>query len=270
MKFIELDEKEFKKFADSSEQISFYQTSSWANLKRNTGWNKIYVGLKDNNKIVAAALILSKTLPIIKRKVFYSPRGFLIDYNNYSLLEQFTRGLKRFAKDKRAIFVKIDPYVEYQKRDNNGQVVDENKKNDEAINNLKKLGYKHFGFNIMQESLQPRWMHVIETKDRTLDDVDKDMESKTRQIIRKNEKSAIRCREIERSELKIFKDIMQKTGDRREFVDRPLTYYENMWDSLHDDGILKILIAEIDFNEYEDNPIYKSLYEKELQNNDEN
>ena len=58
MKFIELDEKEFKKFADSSEQISFYQTSSWANLKRNTGWNKIYVGLKDNNKIVAAALIL--------------------------------------------------------------------------------------------------------------------------------------------------------------------------------------------------------------------
>ncbi len=253
MKFIELDEKEFKKFADSSEQISFYQTSSWANLKRNTGWNKIYVGLKDNNKIVAAALILSKTLPIIKRKVFYSPRGFLIDYNNYSLLEQFTRELKRFAKDKRAIFVKIDPYVEYQKRDNNGQVVDESKKNDEAINNLKKLGYKHFGFNIMQESLQPRWMHVIETKDRTLDDVDKDMESKTRQIIRKNEKSAIHCREIERSELKIFKDIMQKTGDRQEFVDRPLTYYENMWDSLHDDGILKILIAEIDFNEYEDN-----------------
>lgn len=253
MKFVELEEKEFKRFADKSEQISFYQTSSWANLKKKNGWSKIYVGLKDKNKIVAAALILSKTLPVIKRKVFYSPRGFLIDYNNYSLLEEFTKKLKIFAKEKKAIFIKIDPYVEYQKRDNLGQVVDEDWKNDDAINNLKKLGYKHFGFNIMQESLQPRWMHVVETKDRTLDEVDKDMESKTRQIIRKNEKSAIHCREIERSELKIFKDIMQKTGDRREFVDRPLSYYENMWDNLHDDGILKILIAEIDFNEYEDN-----------------
>jgi len=48
----------------------------------------------------------------------------------------------------------------------------------------------------MQDTLQPRWMHVIETKDRSLDDVMKDMESKTRQILRKNERSAITTREI--------------------------------------------------------------------------
>ena len=81
----------------------------------------------------------------------------------------------------------------------------------------------------------------------------KDMESKTRQILRKNEKCGITTREITREELPLFKDIMQHTSDRREFVDRPLSYYEEMWDNLHDTGILRILIAEIDFNEYEKN-----------------
>ena len=46
---------------------------------------------------------------------------------------------------------------------------------------------------------------------------------------------------------------MQKTSDRREFIDRPFSYYESMWNHLHDDGILKILIGEIDFNIYEKN-----------------
>ena len=185
--------------------------------------------------------------------MFYSPRGFLIDYNNYSLLKTFTTKIKEYAKKNNAIFIKIDPYVEYKQRDINGDLVKDGIDNSKAIDNLKKLGYKHFGFNIMQDTLQPRWMHVIETKDRSLEDVMKDMESKTRQIIRKNEKCAIHCREIERNELKVFKDIMKHTGDRREFIDRPLSYYENMWDTLHDDGILKIMIAEIDFNEYEQN-----------------
>ena len=253
MKLIELSKEEFKKFADKNSEITFHQTKNWAELKKRNNWEAHYIGLEDKKEIKAGALILSKTLPIIKKKMFYSPRGFLIDYNNYSLLKTFTTKIKEYAKKNNAIFIKIDPYVEYKQRDINGDLVKDGIDNSKAIDNLKKLGYKHFGFNIMQDTLQPRWMHVIETKDRSLEDVMKDMESKTRQIIRKNEKCAIHCREIERNELKVFKDIMKHTGDRREFIDRPLSYYENMWDTLHEDGILKIMIAEIDFNEYEQN-----------------
>ena len=253
MELVTLTKNEFKKFADKHSQITFHQTEEWANLKLTNGWKANYVGLKDKNKIVAGALLLAKTLPIVKKKMFYSPRGFLIDYNNYELLEEFTKGIKKYAKEQGAIFVKIDPYVEYVEHDNNGDIVEGGYDNKQAVENLIKLGYKHFGFNLMQDTLQPRWMHVIETEDRTLEDVMKDMESKTRQILRKNEKCGITTREITRDELPIFKDIMQHTSDRREFIDRPLSYYENMWDNLHDSGILRILIAEIDFNEYEKN-----------------
>ena len=253
MKLITLNKKEFKEFADKHPQITFHQTEEWANLKKVNGWNSYYVGLKDKDKIVAGALLLSKTLPIIKKKMFYSPRGFLIDYNDKELLKTFTEELKVFAKKEKAIFVKIDPYVEYQERDNDGNIVEDGYNNKGAVENLKSLGYKFFGFNLMQDTLQPRWMHVIEIDGRSEEEVQKDMESKTRQILRKNEKSCIKTREIERDELPLFKSIMEHTGDRRDFIDRPLSYYEAMWDNLHDSGILKILIADIDFDEYLEN-----------------
>ena len=253
MKLVSLSKKDFKKFADKHPQITFHQTEEWANLKKTNGWDAYYLGLEDNKKIVAGALILSKTLPFIKKKMFYSPRGFLIDYNNKKLLSEFTKEIKEFAKKEGAIFIKIDPYVEYQEHDNDGNVVEDGYNNKKAVDNLKDLGYKFFGFNLMQDTLQPRWMHVIEINGRSEEEVQKDMESKTRQILRKNEKSCIKTREITRDELPIFKEIMEHTGDRRDFVDRPLSYYEAMWDNLYDSGILKILLADIDFKEYEKN-----------------
>ena len=253
MKLTEISKEEFKSFADKHPQITFHQTEEWANLKKENGWDAYYIGLKDKNKIVAGALLLSKTLPIIKKKMFYSPRGFLIDYKNKEVLKEFTTQLKDFVKKEKGIFVKIDPYVEYQEHDNNGNVVENGKNNKVVVDNLIDLGYKFFGFNVMQDTLQPRWMHVIEIDGRNEEEVQKDMESKTRQILRKNEKSSIKTREITEDELPLFKSIMQHTGDRRDFIDRPLSYYQAMWKHLHPTGILKILVAEIDFIEYEEN-----------------
>ena len=266
MKLVNLTKNEFKKYADNHEQITFHQTEEWANLKKVNGWKPYYIGLKEEKNIKAAALILAKELPIIKKKMFYSPRGFLIDYNDYELLKEFTNELKKYIKKEKGIFVKIDPYVEYQERDNNGQIVENGYNNKKSVENLKKLGYKFFGFNTMQDTLQPRWMHVIEINGKTEEEVLKEMESKTRQILRKNEKSSIKTREITKEEIPIFKSIMEHTGDRRDFIDRPLSYYEAMWDNLHDSGILKILIAEIDFEEYEKNTIKeKEEIEKNLE-----
>lgn len=265
MKLVELTKTEFEKYAKNHPQITFHQTKEWAELKKKNNWNAYYIAIKDKDNILGAALLLAKTIPIIKKKMFYSPRGFLIDYKNKPLLKEFTIQLKKYIKSKKGIFIKIDPYVEYQKRDNGGNIIEDKPSNLDCINNLKELGYKHFGFNLMQDTLQPRWMHVIETENKTLDEILKDMESKTRQILRKNEKCGITTREITKEELPIFKDIMQHTSDRRDFIDRPLSYYENMWNTLHESGILKIIITEIDFNEYEKNTKNElTTIEKEL------
>lgn len=253
MKLVNLTKKEFKEFADKHEQITFHQTIEWANLKKENGWKAYYIGLKNETEIKAGALLLAKDIPIIHKKMFYSPRGFLIDYNNKKLLAKFTDEIKKYVKKEKGIFIKIDPYVEYQEHDNDGNIVEDGYNNKSSIDNLIDLGYHFFGFNVMQDTLQPRWMHVIETENKTEEEIQKDMESKTRQILRKNEKSCITTREITKDELPLFKQIMEHTGDRRDFIDRPLSYYEAMWDNLHKSGILKILIAEINFEDYYNN-----------------
>ncbi len=248
----ELTKQEFKKYADKSPYITFHQTVEWGNLKEHQGWRAHYVGLRKEGTIVALSLLLSKKTPL-KFNMFYAPRGFLIDYHDFSLLKEFTKGIKEYVKKNKGIFMKIDPYVMYQERDNLGNIVENGKENKIVVDNLKSLGYRHFGFNIMQEALQPRWMHTLTVKGKNVDELLKETDSKTRQIIRKNEKCAIITREIEKDELETFKKVMQHTSDRRDFIDRPLSYYQSMWDNLHDSGILKVLLAEIHFDIYLEN-----------------
>ena len=111
MKLETLTIKEFTNWAIKSDEITFHQTKEWADLKKKNGWKAYYVGLKDKKEIKAASLILAKEIPVIKKKMFYAPRGFLIDYHDLELLTIFTKKIKKLAKEKKGIFIKIDPYV---------------------------------------------------------------------------------------------------------------------------------------------------------------
>ncbi|MDD3241475.1 MAG: peptidoglycan bridge formation glycyltransferase FemA/FemB family protein [Bacilli bacterium] len=246
MKLIVLNEEEFNLFASKHPQASFYQTTDWGHLKKTNGWDMHLVGFKDdNNSIVAATMLLFKTTPI-KMNMIYSPRGFLIDFDNLELLKEFTKEIVNYAKKNKGIFIKLDPYIMYKERDIDGNIVNDGVNNEKAFKNLINCKYKHFGFNLMQDALQPRFIFVTKTKNRTIDEVMSEMDSKTRQIIRKNERLCIKTREIGYDELDKFKDIMQHTGDRRDFIDRPLKYYQNMYSNLSKSGIIKILLAELD------------------------
>ena len=110
VKFEELSKEEFTTFEKNHPYGSFYQTIGWGELKKRNGWNYYLVGLKENDKILAGAMLLEKKLPM-GLSFIYSPRGFLIDYLDESLLSTFTKEIKKFARKHHAIFVKIDPYI---------------------------------------------------------------------------------------------------------------------------------------------------------------
>ena len=255
MKFEILNEKEFMDFATNHEQASFHQTVNWGNLKAMTEWDSYLVGVKENNKVIAASLILAKRIPNGK-KMFYAPRGFLIDYNNLELLTFFTKEVKKWAKNNKAIFIKIDPYISYQERDLYGKIVEGGKNNKKAYENLIKLKYKHMGFSEAGKELQPRWIFITPTKDTTVEEIMKNMDPKTRQILRKNERNKIKVREIGYDELDKFKAVTEHTAKRRGFIDRPLSYYQKMFKEMDKNGFIKILLAELDtntsINEYKD------------------
>ena len=247
MEFVLLTNEEFTAFEKNHPYGSFYQTIGWGELKKRNGWQYHLVGLKDEGNVIAGAMLLEKKLPL-GLSFIYSPRGFLIDYLDYDLLAKFTSEIKKFGKKHHAIFVKIDPYVQLQERDLDGNIVENGFNNEKAIFNLKKLGYHHNGYTMNMEDLQPRFAFALNLEGKSIDDIMKDMESKTRQLIHKNEKTGIITREIKIDEIDKFKSIMQHTADRRGFIDRPLSYYKNMLTDLKDGA--KIIIAEINLEDY--------------------
>ncbi len=273
MEFVTLTEDEFLKFSLDYPHTSFFQMPLWGEVKKDNGWTSYYVGLKDNDHVVAATLLLSKRIKFFKN-MFYAPRGFLIDYDNFELLEQFTKGIRDFLKDKNALFLKINPYIDYQERTVDGEIVPGTAK-DSLMNKLKELGFVHNGFYIDQDSktdLEPRWISVLDLDSiETIDDAYKNMRSSTKWRINNSRKNALEIIEADTDNLFEFKNLMKHTAERREFVDRPLSYYQNMFRVLKQKDLVKVLLVKIHFNDLLDSS-RKSLEEnnqkiQELQDN---
>ena len=65
---------------------------------KHSDYSVMYVGGYQSNTLVCASLILYKTIgPNIKYG--YAPRGFLVDYYNNSMLENFTKKIKSKEMD---------------------------------------------------------------------------------------------------------------------------------------------------------------------------
>lgn len=253
MKFVTLTEKEFLDFSKSNNLTTFFQTPYWGEIKLTNGWKSHYFGLKDGKTIVAASLLLSKKIKFFKN-MFYAPRGFLIDYSNYQLLEEFTMGLKKYLKENDALFLKINPYYDYQLRNVDGEEI-ENTKKTGLMTKMKELGYIHNGFYIDQDKkkdLEPRWISVLDVKDKTMDELLKNMRSSTKWRINNSRKNCLTIIEADKSNLIEFKNLMKHTAERREFIDRPLSYYENMFEVLKKHNLVKVLLVEINFKELKD------------------
>ena len=136
MMIIELNEEQFRSYANFHSNRNYFQTVEFANMYELYGYKKLYVGLvDDNNNLIAASLLLLNKIK--NYKYAYAPRGFLIDYNNDELLKFFTNNIKKFAKKEHAIFVKIDPTIIYKERDREGKIIVDGIDNSNIIYKLK-------------------------------------------------------------------------------------------------------------------------------------
>lgn len=245
--FTEATAEEFDTYAKNSEYAHFQQTSAWAKLKSKNGWKPYFVVVKDEDKIIAASLLLKKPLTL-GRSIFYAPRGPILDYKDKDLLFFFFSNIKKFAKKHHAIFVKIDPEIIHIERNIDGNKVPNGKNNTQIIANLKKLGFKHQGFNI-EGNIAPQYTFTLNLEGKNEKEILNDMKNTHRTLLHKNEKNGVIVRKLKYEELDKFSKVMQHTANRRGFTDRPLSYYKEMWNALGDDHI--IYISEINLKNYE-------------------
>lgn len=223
-----LTEEEFNTFANQHPLGIFFQSTYWGHLKEMTGWSTHLVGIKENNKILGASLLLSKKIPFFNKYIFYSPRGFLIDYNNTEFLDKYVQEVKNYVKKNHGIFIKINPLVLHQERDINGDIVENGINNDELINHLKKIGFQHTGFTTTYgHDLEPRWISVLDLENKTEEEVFKNFRSTYRRKIKHSLNGELKIETMEENS-EAFEKIMCHTGERRGFLVRPIEYYQKM------------------------------------------
>ncbi|MBQ3452880.1 peptidoglycan bridge formation glycyltransferase FemA/FemB family protein [Candidatus Saccharibacteria bacterium] len=238
MNFITLEPEDFREFANKSPYKSFYQTPEIAKLREESGWTPYYFGVEHSGKIKAATMLVAKPA-FLGKSVYYAPGGPLIDFEDRELVNFFMKNLKSYAHSHNGYVLHIEPYYELVERGRDGEVVEGGFDHKTALKNLRDAGFIR-----LPESDEPKYSFAMELKDQTADQIFADMKRNTRNHIRKAEKMGVTVRELKREELSIFKQITESTSARRNFTDKPLSYYEQMYDLFHGRGEVQFLIAE--------------------------
>lgn len=246
MEFIEITETEYRSFWENHPLKTFLSSPEIGKLREKNGWKKAFVGVKEDDKLIAATMLVSRKSHF-NRSEFYAPRGFLLDFHNKDLLSYFTKSLKKYIKGQKGYVLRIDPYVLLKQRDLDGEIVENGFNNEEVVKQLQLLGYQKVPIEEME---QVGWMFSLDLDGKTEKTILQEMKPNTRNTIRKASKIGIKIRELKYEELNKFQDIMEQTGERKSFAIRKLDYYQDMYQLFHDKGEIKYVVTELNLEEY--------------------
>jgi len=243
-----LDSEIFKRWNETHPLGEVLQSEEWGQFKSRGEWTYELLGLSDKDELIGACMLLKRKIPGLNKYMFYAARGFLCDYTQQNIVEAFTHELVVHAKQNKGIFLKIDPCIEYREHDDEGKVVEEGFNNQEIIDNLIRLGYKHKGISLNFDGIQPRFVYQLPL-DGNLESIMAKFHHKTRYNIKLASKKGVEIFEGSRDDLGEFQRIMQITGERDGFITRRLSYFQEMYDCLYPTGKIKLYLAKYNVRE---------------------
>lgn len=249
MKFVyNIEKNKYEEFVKSNEKSHFLQSYAWGEFSHACrGLTAHYVGVEDNNSLVATALLLQKKLPL-GYSYFYCPRGFIVDYYNEEVLSFFIKELKKYTKEYKSIFLKIDPDIIWSKRDCNDQEIKLDNDPKTIFSTLQKNGFKHLGFTKNFETMQPRYTFRIDMNN-SLETIEDKFSKTTKQRIKKATSLNTNVRIGTREDLETFNYLMTVTENRKDFVSHDLDYYEKLYDIFNKDNKFLIFIGSINLDD---------------------
>ena len=101
----------FNAFLAKAPKGHVLQSWEWGEIKSRTGWIPWRLIIEENKEIVAVASILERKIPVVGIPIFYVSRGPVVDWKNVELLDLVLAEIRKLAKTRGAIFLKIDPDV---------------------------------------------------------------------------------------------------------------------------------------------------------------
>ena len=229
---------EYDQFVKDHELANVLQSSAWEKVK--SDWNYERLGVYEGENLLAVASILIKSLPL-GYKMFYIPRGPILDYRDTELLSFVIQSIKSYARSKRAIFVTFDPSICLSQHLVN-QDKTEYPENLSIIDNLQQMGVRWSGkTEEMDDTIQPRIQAKIYKENFEEDKLSKS----TKQAIRTARNKGVEIQFGGTELLESFSFLMKKTEKRKEIHLRNEAYYKKLLDNFKDKAYITLATLDV-------------------------
>jgi len=253
MNLKEMSLAEFKEFASTHFIGNFHESINYALIKAEEGYEYEFISY-GADEVVAAALILYKKIGNIY--FGYSPRGFLINYSNEYLLEEFTRKVKEYYKKRGFAFIKINPEIAVAKLNKKTMNFEYNE-NYRIIDNLTKCGYKKLKNNMNFESLLPRVNAIVNMEGYNHTNLSKNTRNKVKKGLRKG----LILEKAEPDKISIFYKFIKNKINKDEY------YYNDFYNVFSKTADVDLLLVKVDYKKFLINA--QNSYNLELRKNAE-
>ncbi len=214
------------------------QSWAWGDFKMRWGWQAERLLWSEANTPIAAAQLLRRPIPYTPWSFLYVSKGPVMDYANLPLVNQILADLENYARQRRGLFIKIDPDIPIL--DFGLPMLDL----DSKIENRKsKIENRHWHFS--PEQIQFRNTVVVDLTP-TEEELLTAMKSKWRYNIRLAERRGVTIRNGTAQDIPIFYQMYAATGARDGFLIRPAAYYQDVWQHFLANGQAEMLLASVE------------------------
>ena len=276
MKIVEIKQEEFDNMARCHEYANPWQTSHFGKAAEALGYEVLYLGFEDGGALKGCTLLITKNV-FSGQSISYAPRGILIDFEDYKLLQSALTTLKEYLNNRKIMSFTMDPPVILSVRNKYGELKEASTGVDKKLDAIlhggevikanmyarnimdiirKKCNFEYRGENLYFEGFLPRW-YAITTLPINAKTLLSKIDKRSRNKLRKAAKLGI---EILRDETKNIENIYEIAKSN---FKRPIEYYKNF---VENNDNCEIYIARINSEKYVNNS--KVLYEREIERNE--
>jgi lipid II:glycine glycyltransferase (peptidoglycan interpeptide bridge formation enzyme) len=215
------------------------QTEEWGDFKqRTTGWTPEKILLRDqHNTVVGGALVLTRRIGPLA--VVYVPKGPMLNYADPLLFNQMLDRLEALARQRRAIWLKIDPDLIAATG-----VPGEPDAADAPLRRQIEGTLKKRGWRFSESQVQFRNTITIDLT-RSEDEILAAMGQGKRRKVRYGPKHGVTVRPATLEDLPLLYRLYAETGQRDGFLTRPYEYYADEWGTMLRANLAHALIAEV-------------------------
>ena len=214
------------------------QSWEWGQVKSTDGgaWRPIRLGaFNGKGELIGGMSILARSFPVVGT-LYYAPRGpILTDWSPSSggaLLRDLIAAVRERGKRDGAMALKIDPAIPSSEPDKLKLLTD--------LGFSRPTGQDAQGFG----GTQPKAVMIMQVDGRTDDELLMSFKPQCRRNVRIAEKKGVEViSECTREQLQPFFDLYKTTAERDGFTGRPLSYFENLWDNLAENGLAKLFLT---------------------------